>query len=271
MQLGDALDLPFHVLSAEFSSQGNVAIAVSNETPRHAYVIQNLGNPVLIDLGNVADSSSVVSVNSTGQAAVLTAPGQLQFLTSLLTVPVLSNAIPTSALLGVPTAGVVDDLGRCAILGTVDDANGALETLCADGSSQRILIQSGLRISAIALTNQGSDAIVADSTGQRVLRISNYATSASVSTLAGAADGITSPVGIQISGPLALIADTSTSSIFAIDLTGQSKTQVFLLTAAPAQLKVLADRSIALLTDPASPQFIIFDLQAMQSFFVPTN
>lgn len=271
MQLGTGLNLPFQIVSADFDPAGTLAVVVSNEAPSHLYVIQNLRNPSIVDMGAIADHSSVLAVNSTGQAAVLSAPGQLQFVTGINNSPVLASAIPAQALLGPISAGVLDDAGRCAVLGTEASTVGAIETLCDDGSSSRILTQAGMNVSAIALANQGQDCILADSAGQQILRIANYSQSGGVTTLAATADGINSPVGLQVKGQQAIVADSGASSIFLIDLSGQSPVQTVALGGAPVRLKLLTDRSVAILGDPKLAPFTIFDFQAMQSFFVPTN
>jgi hypothetical protein len=271
MQLGTGLSLPFQITSADFDPGGNLAVVVSNEIPSHLYVIQNLSNPSITDLGAIADQSSVLALSSTGQAAVISAPGQLQFLTGIKTSPVLSSAVLAQALLGPISAGVLDDAGQCALVGTSADTVGAVETLCSDGTSQRIVSQVGMHVSAIALANQGQDAILADSAGQQILRVANYAQSTAVSTLAASRDGINTPVGLQVAGQRAIVADSAASSIFVVDLSGQTQIQAISLGAAPARLKFLADRSVAMLSDPTGAPFTIFDLQAMQSFFIPTN
>jgi hypothetical protein len=271
MQLGDRVSLSFRVVSADFDPNGNFAVVISDEAPSHVYVVRNLTNPTVTDLGTIADNSSVLAINNAGQSAVLSAPGQLQFLTSLTTSPVLANALPTNGLLGAITAGVVDDAGQCALLGTVSDAAGALESLCADGSSQRFVLRTGLRISAIALTNRGQDAILADSAGQQILRVTGYAQALEVSVLATSHDGISTPIGLQLNGQQVVVADSGASSIFVIDLNGQSPIRSIVLNGVPVRFKLLADRTVALLSDPTLAPFSIFDLQAMQPFFIPTN
>jgi hypothetical protein len=271
MQLGTPVTLPFGVLSADFSADGQFAIAISNETPGHIYLIRNFTSPVLTDLGPVPDASSVLGVNSRGTAAVLSSPGQLQFMTSIADTPVLSAAVPTNNLLGPITAGVVDDAGQCAVLATAGDGSGAIETLCADGSSQRILTQTGLAVSSLALANNGGDAIVADTAGQQILRISGYAQSPAVTAIATSADQISAPVGVQILGDQAFVADSAASALFLIDLAGHNPVQATPLSSPPARLKFLADRSILLLTDTTAAPFTIFNLPAMQSYFVPAN
>jgi hypothetical protein len=271
MQLGAAIALPFQVTNADFDPNGNFAVAISNEKPSHLYLIQSLANPSITDMGAIADNSNVLGVNSTGQTAVLSAPGQLQFLTGIASTPVLSNALPTQALLGPISAGIIDNAGQCALLGTSSGSLGAFETFCADGTSQRIFTLPAMQIAAIALANQGQDAILADGAGQQVLRVANYSQSSAFSILASAADGLNTPVGLQVNGQQAIVADSAASSLFLIDLSGQTAVQAVALNAAPARLKFLANRTIILLNDPTVMPFTIFDLHAMQSFFIPTN
>jgi hypothetical protein len=271
MQLGPALNLPFQVTSADFSRLGSRAVAISNETPSHVYVIQNLSSPAVSDLGPVATGSTVLGLNSTGQVAVLSAPGQLQFVSGINGTPAVSAAISASALLGPVSAGIVDDAGQCALLATSANSLGALETLCADGTSQRILVQPGLQISALSLANQGQDVILADSAGQQVLLVAGYARSAAVSILATSRDGINNPVGVQVNGQQAIVADSAAASVFLIDLSGRNPVQAIAIMGTPGRLKLLADPTVALLTDPTALPFTVFDLQAMQSFFIPTH
>jgi hypothetical protein len=271
MQLGAAVSLPFRVASADFDSTGNVAIVISNETPSHLYIVQNLSNPSITDMGAVADQSTVFAMNSTGRAAILSAPGQFRFLSDIGGLNLLSSDIPTGSLLGPITAGVSDEAGTCALVGTSANSMAALETLCADGSSQRLTTQAGMQIGVIALSNGGRDAIVADIAGKQILEAANYLQFGSFTVLASAGDGINTPVGLQVNGQSAIVADSAASSIFVIDLSGRTAISAVNLNCAPTRLKLLPDKSIALLGEPTLAPFTVFDLQAMQSFFVPTN
>ncbi len=271
MQLGAPVSLPFQVTSADFDASGNFAVVVSNEMPSHAYVLQGLANPSITDMGAVADHTSILGLSSNGQVAVLSAPGQLQFLTAVTTAPVLANAFPTQALLGPISAGIVDAAGQCALVGTASGNLGAFETFCADGSTQRLFTQTGMQITAIALANQGQDALLADSGGQQILRAAAYAQPGAFTAVASAQDGIANPVGLQVNGQQAIVADAGASCLFVIDLSGQAPTQAIPLNNAPARAKPLSDRTVLLLTDPTAAPFISFDLRAMQPFFIPTN
>jgi hypothetical protein len=272
MQLGAPVSLAFGVTSAGFDPNGNFAVVVSNEKPSHLYLVQGLTNsPVTTDFGAIADNSTVLAIDGGGQNAVVSAPGQLQFLTGLQGTPVLANALPTQALLGPITTGILDAAGQCALVGTSAGGTGAFESFCPDGTSQRFLLQQGMQIAGIALANQGQDAILGDSGGQQVLRVAGYAQTAAVTAVATANDGINTPAGVQVSGQLAIVADAGATAIFAIDLSGQTAIQTIALNTAPAKLAAVQDRSLLLLNDPTATPFTIFDLHAMQSFFIPAN
>ena len=267
MQLGPALGLSFNVTSAGFSPAGDYALAVNDQ--QHLYLVQQLATgPVTTDLGAVANNSRVLALNAGGTAAVIYSPdaSELRFVTGLPQSASLSGPLSTASLAGPISAAALDDAGFCAIAGT-----GAIETVCADGSSQRIL-QPGLNVAAIAIVNKGQDLIVADQAGQQVLQVSQYAQSPASSVLASATDGINAPTGIRaVSANEILVADSGASALFCIDPTGQQSKQTIPLNIAPTQLRPLADPSILLLNDAASVPFTILDVSQMQTFFIPAN
>jgi hypothetical protein len=269
LQLGAPLDLPFRVTSAAFGPAGDYALAISGQQPAHAFLIQSLGSvPSVTDLGAVADGTRVLAVNASGSAALLYAGdgSAIQFVTGLPQAPAVSGIVSTAALAGAITAAALDTAGACAMLGT-----GALETLCADGTSQRILA-AGMTISDVTLTNQGQDVVLADRAAQQIVLVSQYAQSANVSVLAGPADGIDTPVGVQaVSATQILVADSGASAVFVIDPTAAGHITTVNVNVAPTQLRPLADRSILLLNDVSAMPFTIMDLQSMQTFFIPTN
>jgi hypothetical protein len=268
LQLSAPLDLPFAVASAMFGPAGDYAVAIGGQQPAHAFLIQSLSSvPTVTDLGAVADNTRVLAVNAPGSAALLYSGDgtAIQFVTGLPLAPVVSGAVSTSALAGPITAAALD-AGSCAIVGT-----GALETLCADGTSQRI-VPLGMNVSDLVLANRGQDIVLADRTAQQIVLVSQYAQSANITVLAGPADGIATPVGLQaVSATQILAADSGASAVFVIDPTGALPIASIDLNVAPTQLRSLADRSILLLNDASALPFTIMDLQTMRTFFIPTN
>lgn len=269
LQLGAPLDLQFGVVSAAFGPSGDYALAIGVQQPPHAFLIQSLsGTPNVTDLGVVADGTRALAVNASGSAAVLYAGDNsaIRFVTGLPQLPVLSPSVSTSALAGPIAAAALDAAGGCAILGT-----GALETLCADGTSQRIL-PAGLNVSDLMLANKEQDLIFADPTAHQIVLVTQYAQAAIVSVLAGSADGIDTPLGLQsFSSTRILAADSGAAKVFIIDPTGVAPLTSLDTNIAPTQLRSLADHSILLLNDASAMPFTVLDVQSMKTFFIPTT
>jgi hypothetical protein len=266
LQLGSPLNLPFGVISAAFGPAGDYVLAVNDQQPAHAFLIQSLaGVPTLSDLGVVADNTRILAVNASGSAALLYAGDgtAVQFVTGLPQSAAVSGPVATASLAGPITAAALDAAGACATVGT-----GSLETLCADGTSQQILSATGMNISAIVLANKEQDIIFADQAAKQIVLVR----SSNATVLASASDGIAVPVGLQaVSSTQVLAADSGASAVFAIDPTGAQSLSVINLATAPTQLRPLADRSIVLLTNASAMPFTVMDLQSMQTFFIPTN
>ena len=271
LQLSAPVTLPFGVASAGFGPAGDYAVAITDGQPAHAFVIQALASatPALIDLGAVPDGTRVLAVNNSGTGALLYAGdgSVVQFVTGLPQSPALSGGIATTALAGAITAALLDDAAGCAIVGT-----GALETLCADGSTQRLLPQTNWNISALTFANQGADVVFADQAGKQIVLVGQYKQAANTSVLGTATGGIDTPVGLQtMANGQIMAADSTASALFVIDPTGQNAMQNLPLTVAPSQLSFLSDRSILLLNSPSSVPFTVLDLTSMRSFFIPAN
>ncbi len=270
MQLSPPVNLPFGVISAGFGPAADYVVAVNDQQPPHAFVIQSLSAaaPALTDLGVVSDRSQVLTVNATGSAALLYSGdgSSIQFLTGLPSAPVLSGIVSTAALAGGITAAALDAPGACAILGT-----GAIETLCSDSTTRQIAPAANLNISALALVNKGLDLVYADRTAKQIVSVSGYAQAGNSTILAAAADGVDTPIALLSSaGGAILVADSSASSpaLIAIDATGVHTTP---LNFPPTQLRALSDPSLLLLTDPSAVLFTVLDAASMQTYFIPAN
>lgn len=269
MQLGAAVSTGFNATSAEFSPTGDFGIAIDDQQPAHLRLVTQLSStPGTSDLGALANDAKILAMNSKGAAAVVysAATSQVWFVTGLPQQPAVSAPVSTANLAGAITAAALDDAGACAIAGT-----GALETLCSDGSSQRI-VPSGLTVASVALAPNGQDAIFADQAAKQVVLVAQYAQSPAMSVLASTNDGLSGPAAVRaISATQILAADNAASALFSIDPTGAQPVQTIQLNIAPTQLRPLNDRSILLLNDASSLPFTIMDLSQMQTFFIPAN
>jgi hypothetical protein len=270
LRLADAVTLPFGLTSAEFSPSADRALVLTADTPAHVVVLKSLHEaaPVIADLGEVAAGTRILGVNAKGTAALLYAPTQneLRFLSGLDRDPVLSSPVSTASLAGGITAGILDDAGQCAVLGT-----GVIETLCADGSTSRVLSDTTFLVTALAFANSGRDLVIADAAGKQIVRINSYAQVPAVTVLASASNGLARPIALAVlsSGQI-LVADADSQTILAIDpSTGAVLTTQ--LDIVPTQLRPLADRSLLLLNDLSALPFTLLATEAMRTYFVPAN
>ena len=273
LRLADAVVLPFGVTAAEFTPSGNRALVLTASTPSRLVVLKALQSiaPEIADLGEVADGTRLLATNAKGNAAIVysAAQNELRFVSGLDREPVLSPPVSTASLAGPITASILDDAGQCAVLGT-----GAVETLCADASSSRVLPDTSLNITALVFANSNRDLVLADAAGKHIIRINGYSQAPAITTLASQSNGLVRPVALAIlaSGQI-LVADADAQTIFTIDaVTGLIVSTP--LDIAPTQLRPLTDRTLLLLNDlgalSALP-FTLFATEAMRTYFVPAN
>jgi len=270
LRLADAVALPFGVLSAGFAADGDSALAITDGQPGHLVAIRSLASVAVVnDLGAVAEGTVVLALNAKGTAGIVYgAPAlELRFVTRLPQTPTVSDPVSTAVLAGAITAAVLDEAGACAVLGT-----GSVETLCSDGSSVRVLQQTNLFVGAISFANKEKDLWLADQNAKQVLQVVQYTQQPNAAVAATAGDGITKPVGLQITAAgQVLVADAGAQALFAIDPAGAHAIQRTDLNIAPAQLQPLADRSLLLLNDLSMLPFTLYDTSAMRTYFIPAN
>ena len=270
LRLADAVVLPFAVASAEFTPSGDRALVLTASTPPRLVVLKVLQSvaPEIADLGEVADGARLLTINAKGNAAIVysAAQNELRFVSGLDRETVLSSPVSTAALAGPITAGILDEAGQCAVLGT-----GSVETLCADASSSRVLPSAKLDITTLAFANGGRDLIAADAAGKQIVRINGYAQAPAITVLASQSSGLMRPIALSIlaSGQI-LVADADAQMLLAIDpATGTIvSTQ---LDIAPTQLRPLTDQTLLLLNDLSALPFTLFATEAMRTYFVPAN
>lgn len=270
LRLADPVALPFSISAAEFSSGGDLAVVLTTDQPQHLAVVSLLGSsaPAIADLGELSDGTRILALNAKGTAAIIYSAllQQLRFVSALNGNPVLSSPISTAALAGSVSAGVLDEAGSCAVLGT-----GSVETLCSDGASRRVLPEAAFNVTAMVFLNGNRDLWVADAAGKQVLRVSNYAQQAVPTVFASEADGVQRPVALAISpNGQVLVADSGAAAIFVID-SAAPPVKTISLDVIPSQLRPLTDRSLLLLNDLSALPFTLFATEAMRTYFVPAN
>ena len=269
MRLADPITLPNGIAAVEFSSTGDFALAISTDQPAHLLAISAMHTaPAVVDLGAISDGSRILGLNQKGTAGLVYSPliQSVLFVSALDQAPAISAPVSTAGLAGPITAGLLEDSGNCAVLGT-----GSIETLCADGSSRRVTQDTGLSVTALALANGSQDLWIADSANKQISRVSGYAQQSSATVFAAQTDGLMRPVALAVtSSGEVLAADADAQAVFTIDPASVS-IQTISLSFVPSQLRPLTDRSLLLLNDLNSLPFTLFASEGMRTYFIPAN
>lgn len=269
LRLANPLALPFGVVAAEFTQSGDAALVLTGQQPAHLVMLSSLNTtPAQADLGEVPDGSRILALNRRGTAAVLYSPAtqEVRFATGLDTTPSLSGPVPTS---GVVTAGLMEESGPCAVLGT-----SSIDTLCANGTARRVMAGTEFQVAALAFGNSGKDLWIADAAGKQVLCVAGYAQQSSLRVFASGTDGIAKPVALSVapSGQVLVAdADADAPALFVLDPSGAQPIQTIQLDTTPSQLRPLTDRSLLLINDLSALPFTLFASTEMRTYFVPAN
>jgi hypothetical protein len=263
---GAPLPLPFSVGLAAISPRLDFALvtdAAGDGTPSLAAGLRS-GEPQIAAIDGAIPADGIVLSDSGDTAALYSnRSGRLQFITGLPSQPRAGDAIDVGSLTGGVAALTLDTQGRN---GVVLAGDGGVYWLSGRAALNWIVQVPGAG-SAAFLAN-GSDVVVGSKTTGDVLLLHDAGGNLSISTLAGARDGISSAVAVHAmngsevgvverSGRLAAI-DVNTSTVAWVDLAG-----------AADRLEMLAGGLLVL--NPAGPQpLLVLDIsQGRTAYFVP--
>jgi hypothetical protein len=263
---GDPLPLPFSIGIAAISPRLDFALvtdAAGDGTPSLAVGLRG-GEPQMAAIDGAIPADGIVLSESGDTAALYSnRSSRLQFITGLPAQPRAADPIDISSLSGGLTALALDAQGR----------NGLV--VAGDGGIYRVAGRAALNwiagvpgaASAAFLAN-GSDAVVGSRTTGDVLLLQDAGGNLTISTLAGARDGISSALAVRAingsevavvegSGRLAAI-DVNTSTVAWIDLAG-----------AADRLEMLAGGLLVLNPAGAKPLLVLDISQGKTAYFIP--
>jgi hypothetical protein len=263
--LGDPVALPFPAGLAAASVSLDYALLAR---PRGGTVFLatglRSGQPTVAPLTGAMTASGVV-LSGSGTVAVLYSDGshQLQFVSGLPASPVAAAPIDISQA-GSVAAVAVDGPGSAALL------------LAADGTLYRVPSQAAgpqfianiSGASSVAILPDGTDAIVGNNATGDVLLVQNFPAASAISTLAGAAEGITSARDVAaVDAHHAAVIDGS-GRLAVIDLDTAGVAWVAL--AGAAERFHALDTGLLLLNQPGPQALLLFaSAQGGTAFFVP--
>ena len=263
---GAALPLPFSVGIAAISLRLDFALvtdAGGDGTPVLALGLRS-GAPQIAAIDRAISAERIV-LSESGDIAALYSNGsaRLQFLTGLPGQPQAADPIDISSLNGGVVALALDVQGRNALVAAGD---GGIYWLAGRAALNRIASVPGAG-SAAFLAN-GSDVAVGSKTTGDVLLLHDAGGSLSISTLAGARDGISSAVAVRaINGSEVAVVD-GTGRLAAIDVNTSTVAWIDLAGAAD-RLEMLAGGLLVL--NSAGPRaLLVLDVsQGRTAYFIP--
>ena len=272
--LGTALPLPWGVTAAGVRGTRDVAVAISDEQPRRAYVLHGLNGAVTAARLEAAmpDSDGVfLSADGSAAAIVSTSLQQIQLVTNLASAPAVSDSV-SLALRGKITAVAVSNSG-CALVAGADNQSGQVVEFCAANSGvvMPIFDRDAFRPTAVAwLGNQ--KVAVADAASNQVLLFANLDGSAPTVWL-DRSSGIDSPVGlVAVDSSTVAVAITGGAALVVARTDGSLPPRIVPLPVAPTKLEALDTPSILVSNALLDFPLLLVDAQQDYSaFFVPMN
>jgi hypothetical protein len=213
-------------------------------------------------LGEAPGDSLDFSWSEDAVAVVSRAARQAQVWNKIHSAPALAASYDLSSIRGEIRA-VLFDGERIAIA-----AKGGVY-LAASGSVQLLAELD----SPAGLARDGGDLYVANAAANEIWQIHDYASSAAPMLFAGERDGVSTPVGVQVSRRRLLVASAESRSVTAFDLASRQAVGRVDLEFSPTRLEALGSRPLALLNQPASgePLWVLDTGDAFAAYFVPAG
>ena len=245
--LGPSVDLPFPVAAAAFSPRGDFAVVVSGSEDRSAYLVRHLKNEpetLLLD-GAIQNADRIVLNSDASAGALLATEGrQIQLVHGFPDSPAAGLPLDLSAISGEISAIAVNRGGTNILIATSAD-HGAL--YLADGTNAdspltaRLIASFGIP-TALVLSNNDKDVIVADAAVNQIIGIRNFSDAPETFLIASERDGILAPAGLVLSedGLNLYIANSARRTLDIWNFGTQSMESSLFLDADPD-----ADRSIS--------------------------
>jgi len=271
--LGSALPLGWGVTAAAVRGSRDVAVAISNEQPRRAYVLHGLSaavTAVSLDAALPDSDRAFLSADGSAAAIVFTSQNQVQLVTNLASAPAVSDPVPL-ALRGNITAVAVSNSG-CALVAGADSQSGQVVELCAanPGAVISVFDRGAFRPTAVAwLSNQS--VAVADAASNQVLLFALDGSAPTV--LLDQSSGIDSPVGLAaVDSSTLAVAIAGSAALVVARTDGSQPPRIVPLPAAPTKLAALDTPSILVSNDLLDfPLLLVNAQQDYSAFFVPMN
>jgi hypothetical protein len=228
------------------------------------------GKPLAIASKGLPNATIVFSPSCTWSLAYATGSS-----TALLLQELLST--PTSTAVTLPagtSAAAVSDSGSILVNVPKSDGSNAIQFQSSGSSTlQTIAVLSGF--GGMAFLPGADSALFADAAASSVFEASHITSGMSLVQIAGEADGVSKPVAVAISadGRTAAVANSKSSSVLRLDLSGQSAPVQIVCHCSPTELKPLGGNLVFRLNEAGTGTVWAFDGDASvpRFIFIPTE
>jgi hypothetical protein len=192
-----------------------------------------------------------------------------QILRSLTNTPAIDDFIDLSSLDGKVSVLALD--GSRLLIGAASPDSGGVYV--ADGQSAPKLLMRAANPVALSLDTAKGDLYIADRDNNQIWMVRGYAGDAVPMLFAGDRAGVSSPVGIRISGGRLLVANAGSRSIDAFDIATRASLAHVDLDFAPARMDALGSGQLSLLNfgGPDEPLYVLDGGANLAVYFVPAG
>lgn len=194
---------------------------------------------------------------------------RVQVLRNLTKAPAVEEPIDLSSLDGKVSALALE--GTRLLIGAASPDSGGV--YAADGQSAPKLLIRAANPVALSLDTARGDLYIADRDSNQIWMVRDYAGDAVPMLFAGDRAGVSSPVGIRISGSSLLVASEGSRSIDAFDIATRASLAHIALDFVPARMEALGSGRLSLLnfSGPDEPLYVLDGGANLAVYFVPAG
>lgn len=236
-------------------------------TSRGALLLTTLPQGVPVAVGNEAGAQAQIVFSPSCSAALAYTPGQsgAVLIEGLAATPHTSGvALPPGTKIA-----VVADSGSVLAMVPQSGGGAAIEFV-AGGSATTRTVLAVTKFGGMAFLPGADTALVADGGAGTLTRVAQMSASASLTQVAGPADGLAQPMAVAVSsdGRRAAVVNEKDSSIVRIDLTGQAPAARAVCPCSPNRLVALAGNLAFRVNDTGAGTVWAYDGDAANPRFV---
>jgi hypothetical protein len=253
--LGDAVNPGFALASATVSPRQDYALALRTDDSS-VVLVRAGGASAAVSGARSSPTLTVFSPAGTAAALYHSGAGRVQILTGLPDAAAVQSDVDISALAGPVAALAVDNAGTSLFLAAGAAEAVSLYRVAVDGTSQ--FLASFRSVAALRLSDNGREALLADSAAGAVYVIRELRGAGHLETIASGRDGLGSPVAVESDSAGRIFVADQAGKVIILD---RSRGSVASLTCGctPTGLFRLSGTATFRLTEPSNGPMWVLD------------